>query len=159
MVEDVTPGRSRRFRIVLILSLAANLLFIGLMVGAVMRHGHDGPRYRDRPPSVGAALFRALPREDKREIREAMHQRDSLVRDAERQSDFAEIRALLVAEPFDAAALEDAMRRQIDKRHDFIEQAQVDWVARIAAMDAGERAEYVERLDRVIEEKTSRTKP
>ncbi|MGR3565335.1 MAG: periplasmic heavy metal sensor [Heliomarina sp.] len=159
MVEDVTPGRSRRFRIVLILSLAANLLFIGLMVGAVMRHGHDVTRYRDRPPSVGAALFRALPREDKREIREAMHQRDSLVRDAERQSDFAEIRALLIAEPFDSAALEDAMRRQIDKRHDFIEQAQVDWVARIAAMDAGERAEYVERLDRVIEEKTSRKKP
>ena len=88
-----------------------------------------------------------------------MHQRDSLVRDAERQSDFAEIRALLVAEPFDAAALEDAMRRQIDKRHDFIEQAQVDWVARIAAMDAGERADYVERLDQVIEEKASRKKP
>ena len=103
MVEDVKPGRSRRFRIVLILSLAANLLFIGLMVGAVMRHGHAGPRYRDRPPSVGAALFRALPREDKREIREAMHQRDSLVRDAERQSDFAEIRALLIAEPFSPA--------------------------------------------------------
>ena len=159
MVDDVKPRRSRRFRIVLILSLAANLLFIGLMAGAAVRFGHGGPKFHDRPPSVGAALFRALPREDKREIREAMHQRDSLVRDAERQSDFAEIRALLVAEPFDAAALEDAMRRQIDKRHDFIEQAQVDWVARIAAMDAGERADYVERLDQVSEEKASRKKP
>ena len=159
MVDDVKPRRSRRFRVVLILSLAANLLFIGLMAGAAVRFGHGGPKFHDRPPSVGAALFRALPREDKREIREAMHQRDSLVRDAERQSDFAEIRALLVAEPFDAAALEDAMRRQIDKRHAFIEQAQVDWVARIAAMDAGERADYVERLDQVIEEKASRKKP
>ena len=40
-------------RVVLVVSLGLNLLFVGLMLGAVARHG--GPEGRRTPPTVGAA--------------------------------------------------------------------------------------------------------
>ena len=151
---SVTPGpekETRRVwpRVMLVISLGLNLLFVGLMLGAVARHG--GPEGRRPPPSVGAALYRALPHEDRQELRKATRP----IRDREQmrtrdEKDLEGIAQALRATPFDAATLSELVNRDFERRRDGLASMQAAWLQRIEEMSDQERDDYAERLMEVF---------
>lgn len=146
--EQKQPRMRLWLRVLLGASLALNLLTAGLVAGAVIRFG--GPhRMHPRLP-VGAMLFRELPREDRRALRQrAFGSRQD--REARRRADAEEIDAALRASPFEAARLDAFLRRQA-QQHDEHEQAvHQAWLARIKAMSDGERAAYADRLRQAMQ--------
>ena len=78
--------RQRRMwlRILVIVSLTLNLLFIGLVAGTFAR---VGPPMPPPPPSVGAAMFKAMPPDDRKEIRERMRGTRDMHRDERHASE------------------------------------------------------------------------
>lgn len=154
MTETPTSQTSRGLpwgRIVLIASLALNLLIVGLVAGALLRHhGFDG-----RPPlrDLGYGPFgAALSPEDRHELGRRMGDRAGDLRnnrqDLRRQ--FAEMLAALRAQPFDAAALAALVEQQkiILAERQAIGQALL--LERIAAMSDAERAAFADRLERTM---------
>ena len=75
------PRRTRRLvKVILTVSLTLNLLVLGLVVGAHVRDGHDDRRFpppdRTIARDMGFGPFiGAFPREDRREIAQALRER------------------------------------------------------------------------------------
>ena len=94
---------SRKFRGVLLISLAVNLLFVGLVVGMVIKGPpeHQGVSGGDRR---GDTFYsQALSKEDRREVREKMRNQGLNLkegREAARQNLLTMVESLR-AEPFD----------------------------------------------------------
>ncbi|MEY8842984.1 periplasmic heavy metal sensor, partial [Cribrihabitans sp. XS_ASV171] len=111
-MAEVTRKSPLWMRLLLGVSLAVNLAVAGLAVGAVLRHG--GPE-RDRGPrSLGVALYRALPDEDRQALRDAGRARYQ----ERREAGAADLDAMLVAlrsEPFDAEAVAVLLRGQVER--------------------------------------------
>lgn len=143
--RDPEPPRTALWvRVLLGLSLALNLLVIGLIAGALLRGG--GPdRMRDAPVHFGAALLRALPDEDRRAVMRTLRSdapdRGSR-RDAARQ-----IASALRAEPFDAQALQTALAAQADRLDQLQRATRAAWLARVAQMSPDARAAYADRVE------------
>ncbi len=148
-----TPPRpGRGLRLALIASLALNLLFLGLLAGGLMidpqRHAQTvaGPDLR--------ALWRALPDESRQalraEFRERAGERERPDRGARRErlsESEAELLALLRAESFDAAAFSALLESRRKAMTERAEAAQSLFVARLAALDAAERAAVADRYE------------
>lgn len=145
-------GRSRWWlRALLIVSLALNLMFIGLGVGAAMRFGgHDGGR---TPPTIGAALYRALPSEDRAAMREQMRELRRADRGESRRIEAAAIIEALGRTPFDADALAAVTGAQLNRHSGRFEAIQAAWLNRITAMNDADRAAYARRLEEIVEQK------
>lgn len=142
----------RAVRIALILSLALNLLIIGLVVGALLavgpRSGSDGdPRLR----ALGLGPFAlALSREDRTAVQGRID-RDAFR--AERRALGASLVALreaLLAEPFDRAAADAALARSRGSAEALQAQGHAALLDQIEAMSADERAELAQRLERAL---------
>lgn len=132
-------------RVVLVVSLALNLLFVGLILGAVARHG--GPDGRRGPPSIGAALYRALPQEDRKELRDESHSLRDHKQRAERDlAALQQVAATLRATPFDAQALSGMVNRDLDQRRGELAAMQAAWLQKIEQMSDAERRAYADRL-------------
>lgn len=146
------PARNLRWlRGLLIASLAVNLLFVGLAVGAAMRFGgHDGRR---PPPSVGSALYRAMPQEDRTAMREEMRKLRDEDRGATRKADAERIAEALRQTPFDQTALGDLVYQQMTRQNGWFTATQNAWLERVAAMSPEERDAYAKRVLEVIEQK------
>lgn len=155
MTPEPPQSRPRIWlRVVLALSLALNLLFVGLVAGAAMRFGGMGAHRM--PPPVGSALYRAMPRDDRRALREMMFDRHRDDRAEERRADARAIAEVLRAEPYDGAALERVVRDQLARRHGWMESAQAEWLDRVGAMSADERRAYADRLNDAMTAKSRR---
>lgn len=152
---DPAP-RSRRMRIALVLSLALNLMFIGILAGGAFQ-GARAPQ-----PSWEAtdlrALLRALPDDARRDLRGAMirgNGESPRVRREQMRNSAAEHRlrtvAMLRADPFDADAFAEHLDTGRAAREARTIAAHHALVARIAAMPARERAAMAERLSRRTE--------
>ena len=150
MPSTPTPPRRRWVGPVLILSLALNLLVVGIVVGAFARSGdrHSGPARS----LIGEPFVRALDRDDRRAfLREMAGNRDSLR--ANRTDLRARLEALLTtiaADEFDrdAVAMILAEQRQLAvRRQDIGETLLLD---RLETMSAGERRAYAERLEQAF---------
>jgi len=144
-VKDRNPPRVRPWlRIVLGVSLALNLAVAGLGLGAAIRFG--GPDRAARPPlPLGAMLYRELPREDRRALRD-----DRLgprpEREERRRAEIAELDAALRAVPFDPTRVEGFLAAQSLQR-DALEQAlRAAWLTRVSKMSDSARAAYADRL-------------
>lgn len=150
--DDKAPGMRRSVRILLVSSLALNLLVAGLVVGAMVSHRFDDRGKPPRVSQVGGPLTAALTREDRREmgryvrktLRAERPSRDSV--DAE----FASFIAALTAEPYDAGAVRGAIERQMQlvlRRADLGVEA---LLTRLNEMSVQERAAYGERLQEIL---------
>ncbi|GHF50689.1 periplasmic heavy metal sensor [Seohaeicola zhoushanensis] len=149
------PARSRWWlRALLIGSLALNLLFIGLGVGAAMRFG--GPEGHRPPPSVGSALYRAMPPQDRAAMREQIRKLRDEDRGEGRKADAERIAGVLRQTPFDADALGSLVRDQFTRQSKWFTGTQEAWLARVSAMSAEEREDYAERLLEAIEPKSKK---
>jgi Spy/CpxP family protein refolding chaperone len=146
------PRGGRGLKIALGLSLAVNLLILGLVLGALLAAGpgrsdRDDPRLR----SLGLGPFAlALPREDRQAVTDRID-RDALR--AERRAmgrSLVQLRAALLAEPFDRAAAEAALAGSRASASAAQAQGHAALLDHIETLSADERAELVERLGRVV---------
>ena len=142
---------SRRLRWALVLSLALNLLIVGVIAGAVVN-----ARRRPRAPTVADVGFgpftQALSPEDRRALRDAFVGRLPEMRDA-RRAMRAELQALvdaLRAETWNEAATVAAFESLRSRTEERIAVGQDLLIARIAAMSPAERAAFADRLENLM---------
>ncbi|MEL6913455.1 MAG: periplasmic heavy metal sensor [Pseudomonadota bacterium] len=153
MSETPPPpkGTGRGTRVALYLSLAFNLLVIGLVLGALVTQGQ---RAEDRrPPAAGefgfgaviAALApverRALGREMRRALRAEGRTRGAL------RAQLDGVVAALRADSFAPEAVSALLDVQLSEAEFRLALARDLFVARLAAMDAAERAAFADRLE------------
>lgn len=163
--EDQNPNQTRAglrpgIRLLLVASLAVNLIVLGLLVGATVGNKQAGTR--GAPTGVAGDLMgaftHALSREERREIGRGI--RDHMRSQGEgRPRPLQEIEAVLNAlraQPFDpdplAAFLETQSRQSFERR----EVSQDLWLQYVSAMSDEERADYA---DRVVETLSQRRGP
>ena len=154
MTDTPTSQKPRGFpwgRIVLFASLALNLLVVGLVAGALLRHdrqdGHPPLRDLGYGP-FGAAMSPA----DMHELGRRMsdHAGDLRSNREELRRQFAEMLAALRAQPFDAGALVALVEQQKTKLAERQVIGQALLLERITAMSDDERAAFADRLERTI---------
>ncbi|MEL0437003.1 periplasmic heavy metal sensor [Phycobacter sp. K97] len=131
-------------KVVLAVSLAANLAVAGLAVGAALRW-QDGGHPDRRPPSVGSMIYRDLDGDTRRDLRRrAEGEHGSYL--ARRRAEGDAVITLLLADPFDAPALAGLLQRQAETRHAFHLSVQDAWIAQVTAMPTEQRQTYARRL-------------
>ena len=135
-------------RLILLGSLALNLLVLSAVIGFLFTGGPDRRADRDRS-DFGSLYTRALSDEDKRALR-----RDFISglegEGRDRGSFITEIRATLDtlrATPFDPEAFVSAMAEQSQRRARREELGRRILAARIAAMTDEERIAYADRIE------------
>ena len=148
-------------RIVLGVSLGLNLLVLGLVGGTMVRYG--GPDGMRPPPrSVGAALFRALPGEDRRALWDrsyampmangmSMTEEMPKGHHARQMAQARAVGAALRATPFDREALAAILQGQAARREGFQKSLQQAWLDRVADMTEAERVAYSSRLEHAMD--------
>lgn len=155
MAEEIQPksqGTKRWVQVLLVVSLAFNLLIVGIVGGAMMNWSKWRSHHPPRLDMAGGPLTRALTREDRRAIGRQM-------RKAYREGDApavnmrAELDALvseLKADPFDPSAVKDRLERHRGVFHDRFALGQTLLLERLSEMQPGERAAYADRLRDVL---------
>lgn len=144
-------GSRRGLRIVLFLSLALNLLFVGLIVGAAAG-GHPVRRIGMVPDVGFGPLSGALTREDRRALRAAfaaeasgLHETRTAIHD-----DFRALAEVLKAPDWDRAAAEAILARQAARGAERMEVGRRVFLAYLAGLTAEERAALAERIGRAL---------
>ena len=115
MATASTPG-DRTSRVILLISLALNLFFLGLISAGPVRHLFHPHQRAVIEPRRGAAeridrLASTLPTEDADKLRAAFRTKDRTLESAHAAYRKAQesMRGILRAEPFDVSALRSAM--------------------------------------------------
>jgi hypothetical protein len=146
--DQAAPVRMKPWlRVLLAVSLALNLIVVGLVGGAlVMRerwHAHHPPQ----ATRIIGPLTRALEPADKRaigrEIRAAYHARSDRARPT---ADLEGLLADLRRDPFEAEAVAAHLRMQRARLSDRLELGQRLLLERLEQMSAAERAAYADRV-------------
>lgn len=145
------PHRAMRWA--LFVSLALNLLIVGVVAGTVLS---GGPK-RGMPPgerSVGAPYIKAFERSDRRAMRQEMRELlpDRRQQRAATKADFAQFSNLLRADEFDAAAARSLMEAQMARTADVLELGRDITISRISDMTPDARRAYADRLDAYVAE-------
>lgn len=154
-MTDEAPKKPVRWgRIILVLSLALNLLVVGLVFGAHI--SGEGGR-KDLTDTAGRHLglgpyLKALPGEDRRLVIQAARGAGGSDKDVRKRlkQGFDEIVDAIVAEPFDREAIEALIvgqREHVTQRLAVGQKALLD---RVEAMTAEERAAYAKELAKTI---------
>ena len=151
------PMMPRKIRIVLFVSLALNLVVVGLVAGMIAKGGPSHAGYRDRDPVM--PYTRAFNEEQRRDLRRAL--RGAYVaRPQQEKSDlvdgYKQALAALRAAPFDVRKLEAVVAQQ--KAHATRRQGAGQAVLSqfLSAMTPQERAAYADRLEIEIDRMSER---
>ncbi len=157
---------SRGMRILLFVSLALNLLVVGVVAGIAV-NGPPGPPGGGRGSSnqdPALPYTRALEEDQRRDLRRQLRRdvmRDRQEMRALRDDIFAgyqEALSVLRSSPYDSDALEAALVRQADHGAELRARGQALLGAYIAEMSAEERAAYADRLEAELSRATRRLK-
>ena len=148
MDKTTRTGLHGWVRGLLFASLALNLLIAGLAVGVVLK----GPP-RHASPEQGPALpyTRAFDEDQRRTLRRAF--RGEMTRRAGRGdvlADYNRALALLRADPFDAAALRDALKKQHMRADSRRTRGQEILLDMLGSLSVEERQAYADRLEREV---------
>ncbi len=140
--------RGRGLQIALGISVALNLLIVGVVAGALMREGD--PRARVVRDLDFGPFTEALSPPDREALRREFVARSPGMRDIRREirGDLETFLAVLRSEPFDAAALQAVMDNQQSRMSRRIDLGRELLLERLAAMSGQERAEFADRLER-----------
>lgn len=148
-LPPAAPAAPRWMRVLLVASLALNLLVAGLLLGDALAGG--GPGRGPRPADLALGpVARALGAEDRRAILRDLRGHPGLRplgRDA-RDAGLAEIVAAVRAEPFEPQRLRAALAAQSERMAGAHEAVQEALLARLSAMTPEERAAFADRLAR-----------
>ncbi len=141
------PKKRNWMKYLLVVSLGLNLAVAGVMIGA--RFSDHGSHKSTKMGGFGIRGFvHSLPADKRSEVREHFRQSRSKMRsngDAIRQS-MNDIRDVISAQPFDAAALGAAFTQQRTQVRAVSVNAQKIFVKVITEMTDAERAEFVENM-------------
>jgi hypothetical protein len=138
-------------KVALSLSLALNLLILGLAGGALLaigpRGGDDDPRLR----TLGLGPFAlALDREDRNAVRGRID-REALREDRRvLGTSLLQLRRALIAESFDRSAAETALARARGATEALQAEGHAALLDQIETMSVAERAELARRLERAL---------
>ena len=143
-------------KVLLIVSLALNACFIGLIIGVKLTQ--DGMRPQRAPSAQGSLYLRALSHDDRRALGQVMrnyHTREMRQMD---RAGYENALVLLRATPFDPEALEDLMEHQTEASEERLEYAREALIAHLAAMSDTERAEFADALEHALKRGPKRKK-
>lgn len=141
-------GAGKGLRIALALSLALNLAVVGMVAGAMLRHGPDLHSGMVRELGFGP-YTEALTHDDRKALRKALFDRAPEIRATRRQmrEDTQALLSLLRADSFDA----DAFRARMESQHARMERqlrlGQDGLQDFIAAMSPDDRRAFADRLE------------
>jgi uncharacterized membrane protein len=141
------PAAPRWMRWALALSLAANLLVVGIVVGAVA--GRDGPRHRAMPVDVTLGpLTNALSEADRKALRAAFAERAPNFRAGMRaaRGDIDALVAALRGDVWDAGAARAALVALERRINDRVTLGRDLLVERMGSMTAAERRAFADRI-------------
>lgn len=141
------PRLGRRLKIVLAVSLALNLLFIGLIAGAAFRFGGKGGTQGPSLQSYAAPYMRALPREQRKAMNETMRAEGAMPSRAARRKFYQDVLEALRADTFDPASVMAAMVTQRDVVSGAQTAAQTAWLKVVSDMSPAERIVYADALE------------
>lgn len=163
MDDKAMPRRKgRAWKWILGVSLALNLLVIGAMGGAALRHGgfDREARSASQPPQrYGAPFVRALPREAQRDMRRTLRAQaraEGLPNRSARRASYEEMVALLRAPDFDAGAARAVFDAQSQTARQVEGKARGVWLEIVAEMSAAERQVVADRLEEALTRKRSK---
>lgn len=148
-----TGGRTGVWmRVLLVVSLALNLLVAGLVAGWLLRHGAPHRHHAFRADMAGGPLTRALNEEDRHEISRRMRTlwREGTADRREMRAGLDAMVADLRAVPFDPARIAAHMRQQREAVGARFEAGQEMLLDHFARMSDAERAAYADRLEAQI---------
>ena len=143
-------------KVLLIVSLALNACFIGLIIGVKLTQ--DGMRPQRAPSAQGSLYLRALSHEDRRALGQVMrnyHTREMRQMD---RAGYENALVLLRATPFDPEALEDLMEHQTEASEERLEYAREALIAHLAEMSNAKRAKFADALEHALERGPKRKK-
>lgn len=150
-----TPKRRGWVKLLLFISLAINLLVVGVIAGAIYRGGPDG---RHTPPPVArndlglGPYGKALSTADRRTLRRAIGQRTG-TRTEHRPNIRVEMQAVLAAlrqEPFDPDTLRQTMGRQQERLVDGQNIGKDVLLGHLSEMAVDQRQAYADRLENAL---------
>lgn len=141
-------GCPRWVKIVLGLSLAANIAVLGAVAGFLLRGGPP----RDGPVAMGyaAPYVIALPREMRRAVLDTVRADAALPSRKERRARYDEMFNALKADPFDRDRVEDILMRQGTESTRIQDASRAAWLSTVAGMDVVERTAYVSRIEEIL---------
>ncbi|MBE1293704.1 MAG: periplasmic heavy metal sensor [Rhodobacteraceae bacterium] len=150
--DQLSPKPRRLTRVLLIGSLALNLLIVGVVGGAAisLRGGSEKGPVSDR---FGSPHIKALTFDDKREVGRAIRSayRKSNVDHRADHSQYKEALAVLRASPLDESALRDLVMTLDQAGERRRAMARDVFLAKIISMSDADRAAYADRLEEVLQ--------
>ncbi|MEO3415405.1 periplasmic heavy metal sensor [Roseovarius sp. CAU 1744] len=158
MTSDTPTGNNGMkpwLRLLLILSLALNLLVVGAVVGAMITWSNWRPHHGPRLESGGGPLTRALSHEDRRAIGKEMRKawRDSKQDGHDHHAELAGLVADLKVTPFDPAPVAARLRRHRQSFDERLDLGLTLLLERLTRMTPEERASYADRLQEVLDKR------
>jgi len=151
MTTDTPKSRMRLgLRILLIASLALNVMIVGVVAGGIMKGRSPGP-FGGFDMTIGP-FAEALGDDDRRVIRAELRDRRD-IRPPRYEDRIAAMEGFLDsvrAENFDPSAIEAMFAEQRARASNAMEAGQQALLNRITAMDSDERARFAERLEREL---------
>ena len=157
-MSDQTPRKRRWVMPLLGVSLAANLLVVGMAAGAFWRVKDMGAG-KMRGGNSGAVYLRALDPEDRKAIFEELRSE----RDASRTADRGQRDMMLTAlraDPFEVSKVEDILAQQLTQGRTARAAIESKWLEVVSQMTAADRATYADRLQEAFERRPhKRSKP
>lgn len=154
------PQKTRPWvKIAFAISLALNLAVVGIIAGAIVRHGGQGELARGHASisAFGAPYMRALSKPQRREIGQEVRQAlGPAVPDRRaRRAAFREVLDSLRADPFDRGRLAAATRQQAQTAVSVQAAAQAAWLDLVSQMSPDERESYADAIEATLR-KTSK---
>ncbi|WP_342076303.1 periplasmic heavy metal sensor [Yoonia sp. SS1-5] len=144
MADPKVAKPARMLRVALVISLALNLLIVGIVVGAAA-----SGKFANGPPRAFDLGFgpvgRALDRDERRAIGTAMR-RDADLRAMNPRAHVAQMVDVLRQVPFDPDALTAVMQTRQAQMSQIQSKAQANLVAQITAMSPERRQIFADRL-------------
>ena len=151
--KTASPPRTPTWmRVALVTSLALNLLVLGIVGGAVLKFGRDGPSRAGFLPGDYGPYSRAMSESDREALRAAYRAEAPRLREnraAVRQG-FRELQDALRADPYDHARVVAVVEAQQARVQDHAALMRGLMLDRVAAMSPEERAAFADRLERVV---------
>ena len=146
-MTDRPASKRKWIPLLLIVSLALNLLVVGMVLGTAMRF--KGTDRVDIAPNFGPALFYALPRPERKVLSGEL----SSLRgkgSQRRKQDFSTLSEALRVVPFDPVVVQALLEQQAQATVEVQEALHQQWLARVSGMSDDERAKFADRLEDVV---------
>lgn len=156
MTEKRTSGMRPWLKVLLALSLALNLVVVGIAAGAAWRF-RDGPPKGQRPPLLGAFIFKDLGRKEVNQLLRAQSETGEHPRVRHRR-EMQQIIELLRQETLDVDAVRALVETHAAGSQELMQAVSLNWIQRLEGLSLSQRQEVAKRMQDYMERGPRRTK-